>query len=180
MPGCSGTWSGAITRGLPYRAHIKQHLLRPAGERGFSFLELILVMVIAGILAAVAIPRLVGKNSFDTRGFTDRLASTVRFAQKLAISQRTPVFVQFTASDATLCYVATIPCPAASQAPGPGGEKPYTVTAPNGLAIVSAVSALQFDASGGTPALAAQLDIQVNGAGAYHVLVERETGYVHD
>ena len=68
--------------------------------------ELILVMVIAGILAAVAIPRFMGRNSFDTRGFTDQLAATVRFAQKLAISQRTPVFVQFTATDATLCYVA--------------------------------------------------------------------------
>ncbi len=138
--------------------------------------ELILVMVIAGILAAVAIPRLVGKNSFDTRGFTDELAATVRFAQKLAIAQRTPVFVRLTASDATLCYDAGC----ASFAPGPGGEKPYTVTAPDGLTIVSAVPALQFDASGGTSTLAAQLDIRVNGAGAYHVLVERETGYVHD
>ena len=108
--------------------------------------ELILVMVIAGILAAVAIPRFMGRSSFDTRGFTDQLASTVRFAQKLAIAQRTPVFVQFTATDATLCYDAGC----ASFAPGPGGEKPYTVTAPNGLAIVSAIPVLQFDASGGT------------------------------
>lgn len=144
-------------------------------SRGFSMVELILVIVIAGILAAVAVPRLVGRTSFDARGFADQLAATVRFAQKLAIAQRTPVFVQFTASDATLCYDAGC----ANFAPGPGGEKPYTVTAPDGLTI-SAVPALQFDASGGTATLAAQLDIQVNGAGAYHVLVERETGYVHD
>lgn len=137
--------------------------------------ELILVMVIIGILAAVAIPRLVGKNSFDTRGFTDQLAATVRFAQKLAIAQRTPVFVRLTASDATLCYDAGC----TSFAPGPGGETPYTVTAPNGVAITPP-AVLQFDASGGTSTLVAQLDIQVSGAGAYHVLVERETGYVHD
>lgn len=151
-------------------------------SRGFTMVELILVMVIAGILAAVAIPRFMGRTSFDTRGFTDQLAATVRFAQKLAISQRTPVFVQFTATDATLCYVATAPCAVADRAPGPGGEKPYTVTAPSGLTIsvTPATPALQFDASGGTSTLAAQLDIQVNGAGAYHVLVERETGYVHD
>ncbi|MGV8992247.1 MAG: GspH/FimT family pseudopilin [Thiobacillus sp.] len=178
MPGCSGTWSRAIKRGLP--CHATRYILGPPTERGFSFLELILVMVIAGILAAVALPRMAGKNSFDTRGFTDQLASTVRFAQKLAIAQRTPVFVQFTANDATLCYVAASPCVAASQAPGPGDEKPYTLTAPNGLTITSAVPALQFDASGGTSTLAAQLDIQVNGAGVYHVRVEQETGYVHD
>jgi MSHA pilin protein MshC len=143
--------------------------------RGFTMVELILVMVIAGILAAVAIPRFMGKSTFDTRGFTDQLASTVRFAQKLAISQRTPVFVQFTASDATLCYDAGC----TSFAPGPGGETPYIVEAPDGLSI-GITTSLRFDASGGTPDLAAQLVVPVNGVGAYQVLVERETGYVHD
>ena len=149
-------------------------------SRGFTMVELILVMVIAGIMAAVAVPRLVGRNSFDTRGFADQLAATVRFAQKLAIAQRRDVFVQLTTSTAMLCFVATVPCPAASRAPGPGGEKPYTVTAPNGVAIASAIGALDFDAAGRPTNLVATLDIQVNGAGAYHVWVEQETGFVHD
>lgn len=142
-------------------------------------------MAIAGILAAVAVPRLVGHNSFDVRGFTDQLAATVRFAQKLAIAQRPNpvppdrVFVHLTATEATLCYVATVPCPAASLAPGPGGETPYTITAPNGVTIASPVAALGFDA-GGRPNITAPLTITVNGAGAYSVRVERETGYVHD
>ena len=147
---------------------------------GFTMVELILVMVIAGILAAVAVPRLIGRSSFDTRGFADQLAATVRFAQKLAVAQRRDVFVQLTASDATLCYIATAPCPAASRAPGPGGEKPYTVSAPGGVAIASPVAALDIDAGGRPVNIAAQLDIQVNGSGTHHVFVERETGYVHD
>lgn len=155
-------------------------------KRGFTLIELILVMAIAGILAAVAVPRLVGKNSFDTRGFADQLAATVRFAQKLAIAQRPDpnavpvgrVYVHLTANDATLCYVATVPCPAASLAPGPGGETPYTVNAPNGVTIASTVAALGFDA-GGRPNIAAPLTITVNGAGAYPVVVEQVTGYVH-
>ena len=140
--------------------------------------ELVLVMVVSGILAAVAVPRMIGRNSFDTRGFADQLTATVRFAQKLAIAQRRDVFVQMTANDATLCYNATEPCPAASRAPGPGGEKPYTLNTPTGVAIAP-VGVLAFDA-GGRPNIAAQLAIQVNGTGTHAILVERETGYVHD
>jgi MSHA pilin protein MshC len=148
-------------------------------SRGFTMVELVLVMVVSGILAAVAVPRMIGRNSFDTRGFADRLTATVRFAQKLAIAQRRDVFVQMTANDATLCYNATEPCPAASRAPGPGGEKPYTLSAPTGVAIASPVAVLAFDA-GGRPNIAAQFAIQVNGTGTHAILVERETGYVHD
>ncbi len=135
--------------------------------------ELVLVIVVAGILAAVAVPRMVGRTGFDTRGFADQLAATVRFAQKLAVAQRTDVFIRLTASDATLCYDAACATPA----PGPGGEKPYTVSAPNGVTIAPA-TVFGFSA-GGVPDSAAQLDIQVNGSGTHHVLVERETGYVH-
>jgi MSHA pilin protein MshC len=141
---------------------------------GFTMVELILVMVIAGILAAVAVPRMIGRNSFDTRGFADQLSATVRFAQKLAVAQRTDVFVRLTAGDATLCYDAACATPA----PGPGGEKPYTVSAPGGVAITPAM-VLGFSA-GGVPDIAALLDIQVSGAGTHHVWVEQETGYVHD
>lgn len=141
---------------------------------GFTMVELILVIAVAGILAAVAVPRMVGRTSFDTRGYADQLAATVRFAQKLAVSQRTDVFVRLTASDATLCY--DVAC--ANPAPGPGGEKPYTVTAPDGVTLTPAM-VLGFSA-GGVPNIAAQLDIQVNGSGTHHVFVEQETGYVHD
>ena len=117
---------------------------------------------------------MVGRTGFDTRGFADQLAATVRFAQKLAVAQRRDVFVSLTASEATLCYDAACATPA----PGPGGEKPYTVSAPGGVAIAPA-TVLGFSA-GGVPDIAGQLDIQVSGTGTHHVLVERETGYVHD
>ncbi|HBU28841.1 MAG: hypothetical protein A2X71_05510 [Thiobacillus sp. GWE1_62_9] len=149
--------------------------LNRGSSRGFTMVELILVIAVAGILAAVAVPRMMGRTGFDTRGFADQLSATVRFAQKLAIAQRTDVFVRLTAGDATLCYDAACATPA----PGPGGEKPYTIAAPGGVAIASPLAVLAFDA-GGRPNTAAQLDILVNGSGTHHVLVEHETGYVHD
>lgn len=152
----------------------------PRGRRlrGFTLVELLLVMVIAGILAAVAVPRLAQRSAFDVRGYADQLAATVRYAQKLAIAQRRDVFVHLSASQAQLCYSAPAPC--ASFAPGPGGEKPYAVTAPAGVSIASPVAALGFDAGGRpTPNLTGRLDIQVNGSGTQVVRVERETGYVH-
>lgn len=143
-------------------------------SRGFTMVELVLVIVIAGILAAVAAPRMLGRTGFDTRGFADQLAATVRFAQKLAVAQHTDVHVRLTASDATLCYDAAC----ATLAPGPGSEKPYTVSAPGGVAITPPTT-LHFDAGGHPVNLAARLDIQVNGSGTHHVFVEQETGYVH-
>lgn len=142
--------------------------------RGFTMVELILVIVVAGILASVAVPRMLGRTGFDTRGFADQLAATVRFAQKLAVAQHTDVHVRLTASDVTLCYDAAC----ATLAPGPGGEKPYTVNAPSGVAITPTTT-LHFDAGGRPVNLAARLDIQVNGSGTHHVFVEQETGYVH-
>jgi len=149
--------------------------LNRGSSRGFTMVELVLVLVVAGILAAVAVPRMLGRTGFDTRGYADQLAATVRFAQKLAVAQHTDVHVRLTASDATLCYDAAC----ATLAPGPGGEKPYTVSAPTGVAIASPVPTLDFDAGGHPVNLAARLDIQVNGSGTYHVFVEQETGYVH-
>jgi MSHA pilin protein MshC len=142
-------------------------------SRGFTMVELILVIALAGILAAVAVPRMVGRNAFDERGFADQLAATVRFAQKLAVAQRREVCVSLTANDATLWYDAACATPA----PGPGGEKPYTITAPSGVTITPAMI-LRFR-TGGVPDIAAQLDIQVSGSGTHHVFVEQETGYVH-
>lgn len=64
-------------------------------------IELVTVIVILGILAAVAIPRM---NTSDYRSleFHDRSVAALRFAQKTATSHRRMVCVAFTASTVTL------------------------------------------------------------------------------
>jgi len=55
-------------------------------EAGFTLIELIIVLMILGITAAVALPRFVNIDSFRTRGYYDEVAGAVRYAQKLAVA----------------------------------------------------------------------------------------------
>src|ERR1019366_1189870 len=71
-------------------------------QRGFTLIELIMVMVIVGILAVVVAPRFFDTNVFKSRGFADQVQASLRYAQKEAIAQRSNVCVAMTTSTITL------------------------------------------------------------------------------
>jgi MSHA pilin protein MshC len=72
--------------------------------KGFTLVEMIVTLVVIGILAAVAIPRLVSGDAFSSRSFFDESRSIIRYAQKVAIAQRRQVFVNVTATRVEACY----------------------------------------------------------------------------
>jgi MSHA pilin protein MshC len=65
--------------------------------RGFTLIELIMVITIMGALAVFAAPKMFNTDDFYARGFHDETLGLLRYAQKVAVAQRRSVCVTFSA-----------------------------------------------------------------------------------
>src|SRR5450759_599864 len=147
-------------------------------QRGFTLVELIMVMVIVGILAIVAAPRFFDANVFKSRGCADQVQASLRYAQKAAIAQHRNVCVAMTASDITL-KIASVSgagsaCDKNLVLPGQATNKISTPS--TAITLSPATASFIFDALG-KPNVA-QNTITISGA-TNNIVVEAETGYVH-
>lgn len=152
-------------------------------QRGFTLVELITVVVILGIISAVAAPRFFDRNTFDSRGFHDQVMSTLRYAQKAAIAQRRLVCVTFPSSSRIVVNTAAnftdVTCNTDLKSPSgtyPAGQTTYTIDAPSTSVTLSGYANFNFNALG-RPSIVATQTITVNGGTP--IYVETETGYVH-
>ncbi len=157
------------------RAYNMKHL-------GFTVVELVVVLVITGVLAAVAVPRFFVSQQYYDRGFYDQALAITRYAQKSAIALRRNVCVNIASPSINLTYVSapnyvsTSACN--TNLPSPVGDTaPFTVTAKTGTTLGSSSTPIIFGALGSVVSSAgATTTITVS---SRTITVESNTGYVH-
>ncbi len=145
-------------------------LMRPPAA-GFTLTELVVVIAIAAILSAFAISR-INTQSFDTEGYANRAIAMVRYAQRLAVSQRRTVAVVVSGNTLSLCYVDTA-CSGGAVSEPPGTSA-FAYAAPSGVTLAGTsftFSALGKPSAGGS--------FTVTGDITRTITIEAETGYVH-
>lgn len=143
--------------------------------RGYTLVELLLVMVILAVLAAVVGPRFFARSSFDERLFYEECLAVVRYAQKLALasgcltqvslSQAAGYQVRQAASCTSGAYTLVVP--------GADGAALSNASVPQGVSVVVSNFPLVFDSLGRPQAGAASATV-----GGFSFSVTAETGLV--
>lgn len=154
-----------------------------ARQRGFTVAELIIVIVIVGILAAVAGPRIQGILGAQDDAWRDQAVASLRLGQKTAVASRRLVCAVVATGSVTLSIAAANPATACSAVvTGPDGGSTVTHTRSTAPTTVSPQATLYFQPAGQVSTDAAGTAVAnftVSIATESSISVVGATGYVH-
>ena len=151
-------------------------------QRGFTLPELVAVILLIGILAATAMPKLQSALSFRDDGWRDQLVASLHYAHKVAVSHRRLVCASIASGGVTLTIASANPATACSAVlPGLDGQALSASSQGGAAASVSPSGTLYFQPSGrvstdGAGSSAANRTITITGQAA--IVLVGETGHV--
>ncbi len=145
---------------------------RPLRRAGFTLVELTMVMLLIGVLAVFAMPRMLDMTAWRLRAFGDELGAQMHAMQRLALVQRRPVVATIGTTGVAFAYAAggalgSVDCPAAaSPCINEAGPRSVTFNAANtGRAATSTGASLPITVA--------------SGGNSKSFVVEAETGLFH-
>lgn len=147
-------------------------------QRGFTLVELVMVMMLVAVITAMSAARFADREPFAVQGAADQLVSGLRLAQATALAQRRAIHVVLKADPATLqvCFDAACRQPLTT----PAGDNAWLADAAQ--LTLSNNAAFSFQPDGSTT-LAAPLQLKVLGAAGSvaspAITVEAGSGHVH-
>jgi len=137
----------------------------PLNQKGFTLVELIMVLVIIGIIAATISPSLTGSDQaqFNMRNAADLIKSDIRFTQRRAMGESTTHSISFTSGSGTYTR--------AGDTRDLGGL--------NSALTVSTTVAITFNSFGEPNGITSPVTITLSlGGSTQNLTVEPYTGYV--
>ena len=159
-------------------------MTRGPAAAGFTLVELVIVLVVAGVLAAVGTSRFFGVRDFQARGFYDETRAAVRYAQKRAVASGCDVEVNvgpggFALRERSGCASGAFT--RAVRKPGSGGA--FAASPPPRVPVgrmdfyYDPLGRPRDVASGAV--LTASPSVTIGGHTPRTLTVEHETGFVH-
>jgi MSHA pilin protein MshC len=143
-------------------------------ERGFTMVELIMVIVLIGILAAVAGPRFFDRRVFDERLFYEESLTAVRFAQKLAVASGCQIRAEVNNAGFALSYAnACGGLAAGSPVKDPSGDS-FVKGKPESVAVDTALN-VTFTSLGAANGVANEARFA---GGTFVITVDPVTGFI--